>query len=367
MAASPRNLDFSFLEEISDQSIEDIVSAVRDGAESYAAAMGFTPEALRAIEQIALGYYRGRQFDRAALVYSFILGLDGAYGAAWRGLGACCHAEKKYALALYCYRGALETDASDVVSAVFTGECLCMVGEQAEGIKVLTALVARGSENPAYLPYLTRARALIAAEGGRPPRVVLMEKGEKLARQVSQEMVQVLVDFDDDKEIELDDIMSNPQLSEGFKEIAQALQDGRLTYADVGGFTENELDGAYAAACQYVEMGQVIEAMQICGYLMMLDPYNARYYQLVGISLQRLKQYEQADHYYRMALVNEKNDPMTLVYQGECKIMAGHVDEGLQVVRKGLELGGDTPEHSPIVERARQLLQQFGNEGAVVE
>ena len=57
----------------------------------------------------------------------------------------------------------------DLVSAVFTGECLCMLGEQAEGIRVLEAVVAKGSENPAYLPYLTRARAIIAAEGGKPP------------------------------------------------------------------------------------------------------------------------------------------------------------------------------------------------------
>lgn len=360
MAPAPRNIDFSFLEEISDQSIEDIVSAVQDGATSYAEAMGFSPEALRAIEQIALGYYRGRQFDRSALVYSFILGLEHTYAAAWRGLGACCHAEKKYSLALYCYRGALEQDATDMVSAVFTGECLCMVGEQAEGIRVLEAVVERGSDNAAYLPYLTRARAIIAAEGGKPPRVVLMEKGEKLARTISEEMVQVLVDFDDDREVELEDIMRNPQLSEDFKEVAQALKDGRLTYAEVGGFTENELDGAYAAACQYVEMGQVIEAMQICGYLMMLDPYNGRYYQLVGISLQRLKQYEQADHYYRMALVNDKTNAMTMVYQGECKIMAGHVDGGLEIVRKGLEAAGDDPEHAAVAERARQLLQQFG-------
>ena len=360
MAPSPRNIDFSFLEEISDQSIEDIVSAVRDGANSYAQAMGFSPEALRAIEQIALGYYRGRQFDRAALVYSFLLGLEHTYASAWRGLGACCHAEKKYSLALYCYRCALELDSMDLVSAVFTGECLCMLGEQAEGIRVLEAVVAKGSENPAYLPYLTRARAIIAAEGGKPPRMVLMEKGEKLARHISEEMVQVLVDFDDDREVELEDIMSNPKLSEDFKEIAKALEEGRLTYAEVGGFTENELDGAYAAACQYVEMGQVIEAMQICGYLMMLDPYNGRYYQLVGISLQRLKQYEQADHYYRMALVNDKNNPMTMVYQGECKIMAGHVDGGLEIIRKGLELAGNDPEHAAVADRARQLLQQFG-------
>ena len=154
--------------------------------------------------------------------------------------------------------------------------------------------------------------------------------------------------------------MHNPKLSAQFRDIAEALRDGRLTYAEVGGFTENELDGAYAAACQYVELGQVVEAMQICGYLMMLDSYNARYYQLVGICLQRLKQYEQAVHYYRMALINEPGDAMSLVYQGECTIMTGEVDAGLAMVRQGAEACEPGAEDAAIAERAKQLLTQFG-------
>ena len=40
--------------------------------------------------------------------------------------------------------------------------------------------------------------------------------------------------------------------------------------------------------------------------------------------------------------------------------MAGHVDGGLEIIRKGLELAGNDHEHAAVADRARQLLQQFG-------
>jgi len=360
MVDDVQEIDLSFLDDIDDQSLEDIVGALQDDCESYADAIGFGPDALCAIEHIALGYYRGRQHERAAVIYGFILRLDPTYAAAWRGLGACCQARREHVLAVDCYLQAIAHDPSDVVSAVFSGESLCMIGDREQGLTILNKVLEVGTENPAYLPYVTRARAIIAADGGVPSRIVLVKEGQKLVREVTEEMVQVLVEFDEGREVELEDIMRNPKLSAEFRDIAEALKQGRLTYAQVGGFTDNELDGAYAAACQYVELGQVIEAMQICGYLMMLDSYNGRYYQLVGICLQRLKQYEAAIHYYRMALVNDPGEPMSLVYQGECVIMSGEVDAGLVLVRQGAEACSADPDDAPVADRAKQLMLQFG-------
>ena len=51
---------------------------------------------------------------------------------------------------------------------------------------------------------------------------------------------------------------------------------------------------------------------------------------------------------------------MSLVYRGECKILSGSVDSGLEIVRKGLELGKKNPELAHIVERAQVLVKQFG-------
>ena len=130
MADDIQALDLSFLDDIDDQSLEDIVGALQDDCESYAEAMGFGPDALNTIEGIALGHYRGRQYDRAAVIYGFILRMDQRYASAWRGLGACCQALRDYKLAVHCYLSAIAHDPSDIVSAVFGGECLCMIGDR---------------------------------------------------------------------------------------------------------------------------------------------------------------------------------------------------------------------------------------------
>jgi tetratricopeptide (TPR) repeat protein len=107
-------------------------------------------------------------------------------------------------------------------------------------------------------------------------------------------------------------------------------------------------------------MGEVLKCIQITGYLIFLDPQGARYYQLVGICLQRLKQYEAADFYYKMALILEPADPMSLVYRVECKILAGSVDAGLAIVREGLEIAKKNPDAAAIHDRAQALIKQFG-------
>ena len=166
--------------------------------------------------------------------------------------------------------------------------------------------------------------------------------------------------IDDDREIQLDDFMLNPQLREGVASVKEALREGQLTYADVGGFTDIELDGAYASAVNLLAAGKSVDAIQTCGYLMMIDPYKGRYYQLVGIALQRMKQYQFAEYYYRVGISLDKEDPMSHVYLGECKIMQGQTDDGLELVRKGLEFAGEDPEHGDVVSRGKVLLKQFG-------
>ena len=51
---------------------------------------------------------------------------------------------------------------------------------------------------------------------------------------------------------------------------------------------------------------------------------------------------------------------MSLVYQGECTIMAGEVDAGLAMVRQGEQACGSEPDDRPVAERAKQLIVQFG-------
>ncbi|MBI5508393.1 MAG: hypothetical protein HY903_06555 [Deltaproteobacteria bacterium] len=362
MATAAKGPSFDEIAKIPDQDLEEIIAAIKKGAEHPGDALGFGPEALNAIENMALSYYRTKMYDKAAVIFGFVLQMNSARATGWRGLGACMHALKRYELATLCYQSAVQADPNDVVSKVYWGEVLCQTGKKAEGLKLLKEVTAKGTKNDDYKPYVTRARAVVAADGGIPARLVLKKQGEKLAQDAGEALLQGAAgpEYDENREISVEDMQKNPELKKLLGDLAKAVEEGRLTYAQVGGFSQMELDGAYACACKYAEMGQVLQAIQIAGFLMFLDPYGGRYYQLVGICLQRMKQYENADHYYNMALLFDKEDPMSLVYRGESKIMSGKTDEGLQFVKRGIAAAKGKAEHKDIVDRGQVLVRQFG-------
>ncbi len=376
MAYVPSQEELDIIGKIPERTLEDVIEAIRDGAHNPAEAFGFSDGALIGMENVALAYYKAQKYAYAAVIFGFVLQMDVNRGSAWRGLGGCAHALKDYIRAGYCYRIAMDLDPTDVPSKVFLGECLCQAGATEEGLAFLNEVINEGTPRMDYRPYIARARAIVSAGGGRPANIVLMQEGQRIAHEAtealqseaivnlpSEEWVGAtggVVPMDEERDITWDDMKKNPKLREAIQELSKAVAEGRLTYAQVGGFTKDEMDGAYAIACRYCDMGEVLKALQITGYLIFLDPQGGRYYQLVGICLQRLKQYEGADFYYKMALVLDPSDPMSLIYRGECKILSGNVDEGLAIVRQGLEIAKKDPAASDLFDRAQVLIKQFG-------
>src|SRR5436309_1230354 len=68
--------DLGLLASIPDQDLEDIVASIKRGAKHPGDALGFGPEALNAVEQMAVGFYRANMFDRAAVLYGFLLRMN---------------------------------------------------------------------------------------------------------------------------------------------------------------------------------------------------------------------------------------------------------------------------------------------------
>ncbi|MFC1611455.1 hypothetical protein ACFL6C_10880 [Myxococcota bacterium] len=353
-------LDLSLFANMPEEDLDDILASIAAGAERPADFLGFDEGALNAIENIALGFYRSRLWDRASLVFGFALRMDSGRVSCWRGLGACALANKEYPIAKVCFESALERVPNDLIAKVFLGECLCLAGDIENGLVMLKEAIEQGSNNMAIKPYITRARAIMAADGGVPPSIVLKQKGKAIAEEAAQILEEAGVVLDPSRELNIEDIKNNPELAGMLSEITKAFEDGALTLAEIGGFTESELDGAYVCACKYAEMGQLQEAMQIAGYLIFIDPYKGHYYQLVGICLQRLKVYEAAEHFYMLSLTLKPGEPRSLVYRGESKIMMGKLDDGLELIREGLVQAQASPEHNELVERGNVLLRQFG-------
>jgi len=356
--------DAEALDSIPEQDLLDIYNSIVDGAQTPAASLGFDDAALNSIERMAVGYYRARHLDKAAAIYGFLLRMDSKRSSTWRGLGACAQALQQYEAGAAMFRQAVECAPNDVITQVFLGECLCQLGEREEGLQILNTVVERGADSQAAAAYVTRARAIIGAEGGVPARVILKREGRRLSKSMdayAEEMgVEAPQVFDPTEELDWEHMKKDPKLMESIGHLKKAYEEGNLTLAEIGGFTENELNGAYACACKYADMGQVMQALQITGYLIFIDSYQARYYQLAGICMQRVGDFDSAERFYGLAVTLDKKDPMTAIYRGESKIMSGNVDEGVQWVRDGLELASaDAPKHQDLIERANILIKQF--------
>jgi tetratricopeptide (TPR) repeat protein len=352
-------VDLSVFADMPEEDLEEILTRVHEGAETPAELLGFDETAINAIENIALGFYRSRLWARAALIFGFALRLDPNRVSCWRGLGACAQVQKEYVVAKRCYESALERQPNDLISRVLLGECLCLGGQIDDGLKLLKGAIQIGSDDPAVAPYVTRARAIASAGGGIPPPLVLKQSGQALITEAAGLVEAQGVELDPSRELIAEDIRNNPKLADGLDDLAKAMTEGRISLAEVGGFTENELDGAYAVACKYTEMGQIAESMQIAGYLIFIDPYKSRYYQLAAICMQRLKLFDAADHFYGLALAISPEDARSLVYRGEARIMMGRMDEGLDFVRRGGDLAAGDPDLHEVRDRANLLARQF--------
>jgi tetratricopeptide (TPR) repeat protein len=348
-------VDFApeLLARIPDGDLVDIVQSIQDGAKTPADSLGFSPEVLNSVERTALGYYRGQRFAQAAVIYGFILRLSPNRGSAWRALGACCQSGKFYKMATSCYQAAVRCDPDDVVSRVFWGECLCLSDQIKEGLEILRRVIAGGTKEPRFKPYVTRARAIFNAKGKLPPRLVLLREGKELGGGADE------IGEESQREITAQDIREHAELGPKFAEIAKMVKTGRLTLAQVGGFTPNELEGAYTCAYKYSEMGRVTEAMQISGYLALVNPRDSRYYQLTAICWQRMKQYETADIYYEQALGLNPGDARSMCFRGECHLMIGKIDSGIELIKKSIAVAGQQKELADIVKRAGALLAQL--------
>lgn len=157
-------------------------------------------------------------------------------------------------------------------------------------------------------------------------------------------------------------LAEDPQLKETFNKVTQAVAAGTVTLAEVGGFTQDELDSAYAAASTLVNVGKLAEALQVAGYLILLEPWKARYYALAGICFQRRRQHDMALQYFDVAVAIDA-DPVTQIRKGETLLMLGEREQAAACLRAGIEAApANDPAVEPHIERAEQLLATYGGD-----
>ena len=132
---------------------------------------------------------------------------------------------------------------------------------------------------------------------------------------------------------------------------------GLITLQELEGISDEEMETIYALGYNFFTYGKYDAAKDIFAGLTAYAPYTAHYWRALGAVNQQLKDYQDAVAAYDMAVANDERDVVSYVYRGECYILSGQPQTGLDDLDKVLALGATAPEHAAWVQRAQLLLK----------
>ena len=374
------------------EALEDMVEAIGQG-ESEEDYFGATPNAMGRLHNAALGYYRGKRYQQAQGLFEALLYLTrGQKAYVWRSLAACYQVQHYYELAARCYAKSTALDPEDHFSAVYHGECLCLLGRRQEGLAALQQVVDRTHRTLGMQPHVLRAKALIAAGGGPGRPSPLARQGmaelavqqsvgrgkhapeapplEQVAQsqQWSAEALERLAEVDADLAVArrgpipdegIRNQLADEETRSRLEQIAQAVADKALTIRELADFSEEQMDAAYAVACLHLERGELLQAMQVTSMMMWIDSRDTRFYRLAGLCAHRLRLFCLADYYYALVDIWRPGgaDPATLIYRGEAKMLSDELDSGMDLVRQGIKSSSGDHSMAELVRRGEALLR----------
>ncbi len=351
---------------ISDDELNLIINAVKDGATNMAEAYGIERSTLDGMCQIGYSYYEAGRYAEAGPVLGLVTMLDPTHVAAWRGLGAMLQAQKHWQEAADVFALALhfadEQDVVELPSMVLRGECLIFAGKEDEGKAILEEALKIGDIKLQDQPYIVRAKALLnrSATGPKVTPIVLMKGGQPLSPNTDQLEGRPNEWSAEDRPINGDDILAVPELRSQAKEILEQIAAGNLSLANVAGIPDADVTSLYKAAATYAQQDDYENALLIASFVYMLEPANIRNVMFMAAVMMRMKNYPAAEELVNVVIpIMEHDNPLYELYIGEIKLMMGNKEEGATYLHKCLELCADKPEHRQDASRAQQLIKLY--------
>ena len=142
--------------------------------------------------------------------------------------------------------------------------------------------------------------------------------------------------------------------------VAKKFLRGEVTLAELMQLDDQEIEVIFLMGHYLYNFGKYQPALNIFSVLTLYKPFVSRYWRAAGAANQALKKYKEAVVAYDMALTTNVNDVVSYTYRGESKISAGQLDDGLNDLKRAVEIGASLGYYAQWVNRARALLQVRG-------
>ncbi len=144
--------------------------------------------------------------------------------------------------------------------------------------------------------------------------------------------------------------------------LAKRFLRGSVTLSDLMQLNDKEVEVVFLMGHYLYNYGKYLPALHVFSVLTLYKPFVSRYWRAAGAANQALKKYKEAIVAYDMALTTNFNDVVSYTYRGESKISSGMVKEGIDDLKRAVQIGAPLGYYGQWVNRARTILKVRGVE-----
>ncbi|MEQ8566815.1 MAG: hypothetical protein RMA76_18005 [Deltaproteobacteria bacterium] len=138
--------------------------------------------------------------------------------------------------------------------------------------------------------------------------------------------------------------------------IMNAAAEGLISVPELLGFTDDDAERLYDSALSLYERGATSQAELVLEWVVNAKPYTARYWTAYAATLQAREAFVPAIRLYTVALTLDPDDVIALAHRGECCLLVGLVERGLDDLGRACAQAPRSDERRHWVEHARRLL-----------
>ncbi|MCS6886330.1 MAG: tetratricopeptide repeat protein [Acidobacteriota bacterium] len=144
------------------------------------------------------------------------------------------------------------------------------------------------------------------------------------------------------------------QLAEMVRQSLKESLQGRKSFREAFGLSEEEITALAGAACEMAEQGRNEEALAMLEGLFVLDPENLHVHNCLGSLYMRLDRRKLAEQEFEYVLARTPDDIAANTNLGELLFEQGELERAVEKLRKAVEL--DPEGKSLFANRARSIL-----------
>jgi tetratricopeptide (TPR) repeat protein len=139
--------------------------------------------------------------------------------------------------------------------------------------------------------------------------------------------------------------------------LAKKFMRGEIQLSELMGLDDKEVEVIFLMGHYLYNFGKYQSALNVFSVLTLYKPFVSRYWRAAGAANQALKRYKEAIVAYDMALTTNTNDVVSYTYRGESKLSSGFGNEGVEDLKRAVQIGAPLGYYQQWVARARALLK----------